>query len=386
MKPNAVQIIRPVQGAAPAFCRLTQHGPIGAATWRRAFAALFLPAMAVLLTRAAQAEQLSLESAPPVVVKTVPPAGSADVDASLTEITVTFSKPMQDGTWSWSTWGEENFPETTGAPRYLADGRTCMLPVKLQPGKFYATWLNSDRFHNFKDRAGHAAVPYLFSFTTAGGGGGGGAGGGGGGGGADGGQADSLLNDQQRAILAWTDRQFRSFFDRRNFSGWSDKERADLEGKSLDALNGPRNQEYYQAIGTLAALRSQKAVKPLLAIAADRAEKDCRDRWMAIRALGIIGDKQVVAELIPLVYHGNTNTRWWAQISLVRLTGQNFGSDWPAWTNWWNNQGGQPPVTSEIVRWWSGQPEPDKLAETLTASDHKFLEQIGPKPTAAEKQ
>jgi hypothetical protein len=336
----------------------------------------------------------------------VPVAGSADVDPGVTEIRVTFSKPMEDGTWSWSTWGEENFPETTGKTHYLADGRTCVLPVKLQPGKFYATWLNSDSFQNFKDRAGHPSVPYLFTFKTASAGGGGGGGGGSAGGGSSfaaggfgggsgfggaggaggGGGPDSLLNKDQRAILDWTDRQFRSFFDRRTFNGWSEKERADLEAKSLDALSGPRNQEYYQAIGTLAALRSRKAVGPLLAIAADRAEKDCRDRWMAIRALGIIGDKQVIAELIPLVYHGNTNTRWWAQISLVRLTGQNFGSDWQAWSNWWNNQGGQPPATAEIIRWWKGQPEPDKLAETLATNDRKFLEQIGPKPPAAEKQ
>jgi hypothetical protein len=328
-----------------------------------------------LATAAAKAEDLTLQSARPVVVKTVPPAGAADVDAGLTEIKVIFSKPMQDGSWSWSTWGEENFPKTTGNPRYLPDGRTCVLPVKLQPGKFYATWLNSDKFHGFQDRDGRAAVPYLLSFVTSETVSGPRATGSG---------PDALLNDQQRAILAWTDRQFRSFFDLRTFSGWSEKERADLEAKSIDTLNGPRNQDYYQAIGTLAALRSQKAVQPLLAIAADRAEKDCRDRWMAIRALGIIGDKQVVPELIPLVYHGNVNTRWWAQISLVRLTGQNFGSDWREWANWYNTQSGQAPLKPEIIRWWKDQPAPGRLAETLADSDRKFLQDIAPKPTEAE--
>ena len=130
-------------------------------------AALIAATMAALPASPALADELSLQSAPPVVVKTVPVAGAADVSPALTEIKVTFSKPMEDGSWSWSTWGEENFPETTGEPRYLADGRTCVLPVKLKPGKFYATWLNSDKFHNFKDRTGRPAVPYLFSFETA---------------------------------------------------------------------------------------------------------------------------------------------------------------------------------------------------------------------------
>lgn len=651
----------------------------------------------------ALAAEISLESAPPVVVKTAPVAGATDVDPTLTEIRVTFSKPMQDGSWSWSTWGEENFPEMVGQPRYLADGRTCVATVKLQPGRFYATWLNSDKFKNFKDAAGRAAVPYLLTFTTA----------------ADGvqgtrapaaiiaeavatisqsaegdprvadalaklravpepqavtglisyldstqdtvrraaiyilwrgnfkditpaiaplqklldhsedltrgmaalalgqnkagaslealmkmarkdksgyarrcaayalgllgdGRAEpalkaalndtevmvrnnaqaaldmlkatkslsppaskfsdrssavftpvvetvlksperrvaelldvdtgqratstnfgendrethawireykldllgvvergqiavlchdvvvppapaksfdnltaeqvrtnwhlaqgepnkitalspatdqtdtwyfrtredgygilqilgenadppgvkiryklvqtsagsgagasdtflTLLNDDQRAVLAWTDRQFRSFFDARTFEGWSAEERAALEKKLMDALNGPRSTEYYQAINSLAALRSAKALPRLREIAHDRADKNNRDRWMAIRALGMIGEKADVPELIHLVYHGNQNTHWWAQISLVRLTGQNFGGDWNAWGQWWNKENGQPPYQPEIIRWWNGQPEPDKLADALAESDAKFLDGIKPK-------
>jgi hypothetical protein len=47
------------------------------------------------------ASDLSLESAPPVVIKTVPVAGATDVDPALAEIRVTYSKAMQDGDWSW---------------------------------------------------------------------------------------------------------------------------------------------------------------------------------------------------------------------------------------------------------------------------------------------
>jgi hypothetical protein len=39
--------------------------------------------------------------------------------------------------------------------------------VRLQPGRCYAIWLNSDRFKNFKDAGGIPAVPYLLTFTTA---------------------------------------------------------------------------------------------------------------------------------------------------------------------------------------------------------------------------
>ena len=109
--------------------------------------------------------------------------------------------------------------------------------------------------------------------------------------------------------------------------------------------------EYYQAINTLAALKSRKAAPALLQIAADRAEKDNRDRWMAIRALGVIGDKTGVPEFIHLTYHPNTNTRFWALITLVRLTGENFGTDWEAWGKWWNARSGQPPFKPEKIAW-----------------------------------
>ena len=665
--------------------------------------------------------KISLASAPPVVVKTVPVAGTTNVDPALAEIRVSYSKAMRDGSWSWSTWGEENYPETTGSPHYLSDGRTCVLPVNLKPGKFYAIWLNSDKFKNFKDAGDRPALPYLLTFST------GSAGSGSErrlrtlvekffagnfrditaretlewgdvvtadngnasiryqyrariwdrdtvtnnqvftfdpedkfvsvddltktarpGGGTAGPPAPALdpsavrtytlnkkvtdfpvnedlstpeaayavfnracasgdqaiwgrlsvesiarrfpaeakpnpvsakaanewlnaevvevniyrdgyamvfariphptkkiidirglelqsgrwlntgndavgtleearklfarrcayrdaergssdaprrqnnsarsdvgpdyalalglfgdledlpheldaafsstnlpaaqtgvrrlanlltnfnavmrgtdyqfpaamvedlvnlrraldagdwtrarelaapsdryrtqfrriaakmaevalvqrLNDDQRLVMEWTDRQFRSFFDARTFDGWSDQKRVELETQLIDALRGPQTREYYQAINTLAALRSTNALPALREIAFNRAEKDCRDRWMAIRALGIMGDKSALPELIHLVYYGNQNTHWWAQISLVRLTGQNFGSDWKAWGEWWNRQGGRPPFNPEIIRWWSGQPEPDKLAESLAEADRKFLSGI----------
>ncbi len=111
-------------------------------------------------------EHLNVTLVAPVVIRTIPQSGSDDVDPALDEIRVTFSKPMEDGSWSWSTWSPETFPETAGAPHYLADRRTAVLPVKLKPDKSYALWINSDRFQNFQDQEGRSAVPYLLVFQT----------------------------------------------------------------------------------------------------------------------------------------------------------------------------------------------------------------------------
>ena len=101
-----------------------------------------------------------------MVVRTVPMAGGAGVDPALTEIRATYSKPMQDGSWSWSIWNEENYPETIGEPRYLSDGCTCVLPVNLKPDKVLRHLANNGKFKRFTDTNGKPAVPYLLTFRT----------------------------------------------------------------------------------------------------------------------------------------------------------------------------------------------------------------------------
>lgn len=108
----------------------------------------------------------SVDSMPPVVVKTVPQSGAKNVVAGTVKIEVTFSKEMMDGSWSWSSAWANSSPEGVGKPSYDAARRTCTLTVKLEPGRSYGYWINSDRFQNFKDKGGKPAVPYLLVFET----------------------------------------------------------------------------------------------------------------------------------------------------------------------------------------------------------------------------
>ncbi len=115
---------------------------------------------------AASGDESILADQPPVVVETQPIAGTRDVQPGETEIRVRFSKEMADGSWSWSTAWQNSTPESIGPPHYLADQRTCVMKVRLEPGRTYAWWLNSDKFKNFTDLAGRPAVPYLLIFQT----------------------------------------------------------------------------------------------------------------------------------------------------------------------------------------------------------------------------
>jgi len=109
-----------------------------------------------------------IDNMAPVVVKTVPEAGTKDVAPGEMEIKITFSKDMTDQSWSWATAWQDSSPESIGKPHYDADHRTCIMKVKLEPNKTYGWWINSQKFHGFQDTQNHAAIPYFFVFKTRG--------------------------------------------------------------------------------------------------------------------------------------------------------------------------------------------------------------------------
>ncbi len=111
-------------------------------------------------------EQLSVKTAPPVVIKTFPKAGDDKVDPNIKQIRVTYSKEMMDKSWSPTQISSDLFPEVGGDLYYDKDKCTFVMPVKLKPGSTYAVMLNSQKYRNFKDKQGRPAMPYLLVFET----------------------------------------------------------------------------------------------------------------------------------------------------------------------------------------------------------------------------
>jgi len=105
----------------------------------------------------------------PKVVRTVPDAGSRDVDPGLALITVEFNVPMADGSWSW-VGGGESFPGVEGKRPYFETEYIAVLPVRLEPSHDYRLSINSSKHTNFTSREGEPAAPYVFEFTTGAGG------------------------------------------------------------------------------------------------------------------------------------------------------------------------------------------------------------------------
>ncbi len=182
----------------------------------------------------------------------------------------------------------------------------------------------------------------------------------------------TCLTDAQRLYAQWTEQHFRQVLNRSADANGPQATPTEREPVWLQMLDGLKGRDLCEPINGLAAIGSRDAVPQLLAIAVDRTEEDNRTRWMAVRALGLIGDESVVPDLIHLLYHYNQNTRFWAQISLARLTGVRLGPDWQAWGRWWNEQGGNPPFHAERVQWTTNPQWADPALQE--ESDQRFIE------------
>jgi bla regulator protein BlaR1 len=107
------------------------------------------------------------DQGPPQIVSTTPEVGATEIDPAITEITVKFDRDMGGG-FSWTGGGPDYPPTPTGQKATWRDKRTCVLPVKLEAGRYYRVGINSTSYQNFRSAAGVPARPSAVYFTTRG--------------------------------------------------------------------------------------------------------------------------------------------------------------------------------------------------------------------------
>lgn len=123
------------------------------------------PSAIYFTTKGASAE-LKRRVSKPEIVALSPLNGAKDVDASLTELKVTFSVPMGDG-FSWTGGGPEFPTIPEGKKPFWTDGnKVCVLPVELKPGSTYRLGLNSPSHKNFQGAGGVPLDPVVYTFKT----------------------------------------------------------------------------------------------------------------------------------------------------------------------------------------------------------------------------
>jgi hypothetical protein len=100
----------------------------------------------------------------PKVVAITPAIGDTNVDPSLKEIKVTFSRRMGSG--FAFVGGGPKFPETRGRASYDKTRKIVTLPVKLKPNWDYEFWLNRGKFDTFRSEEGVRLKSVHVTFRT----------------------------------------------------------------------------------------------------------------------------------------------------------------------------------------------------------------------------
>jgi hypothetical protein len=122
--------------------------------------------LSIYFTTQGAAKELVDRVGVPKIVAMIPASGAEDVDPSITEIKVTFDRPMGTG-MSW-TGGGEKFPDIPEGQiaSWSKDGLTCTLPVKLITQHEYQIGINSPSHQNFASSWGVPLEPVRYVFKT----------------------------------------------------------------------------------------------------------------------------------------------------------------------------------------------------------------------------
>lgn len=107
------------------------------------------------------------KSSYPQIVETIPKIGEKAVSTSLKEISIRFDRDMSKG-MSWTGGGPDLPTVDKGNKPHWTDARTCVLPVKLEKGKYYRVGINSKSNQNFRSQDGVPVPPAAIYFTTEG--------------------------------------------------------------------------------------------------------------------------------------------------------------------------------------------------------------------------
>ena len=176
-------------------------------------------------------------------------------------------------------------------------------------------------------------------------------------------QSYAKADPDVQEYIRWTAKNFGRgglWLPENAFEKLSAEEREQKVAYIEGVLKGEYGRQLCEVLAQAGALKDKRLLPGVMKAAAYYREDgnyDCRAKWMAVAALGRIGDESAVPLLVSLIDHGNQNTRMWARASLVRITGQNLGTEKKAWGDWWNGAKKQPPITEEQMTPWKA---PDK--------------------------
>ncbi len=101
----------------------------------------------------------------PKIIKMFPENNAEDVDPNISQVYLTFDRPMGGG-MAWASQDNETALDSDGKTFWTEDRRTCVMPVHLKADKTYVALLNCKPFIGFRSEEGVASESVFYTFST----------------------------------------------------------------------------------------------------------------------------------------------------------------------------------------------------------------------------
>ena len=127
----------------------------------------------------------------------------------------------------------------------------------------------------------------------------------------------------------------------------SEKQKNAMIKQWLQDVQGLDYEKALRAVTALGDVKANNAGVVLTKVASDEGG-DNRIKWIAVRGLAKIADRETVPILITLIDHYNKNVRTYAKVALAEISGQFFGNSKEQWQKWWeeNKQKDAKPISN----------------------------------------
>lgn len=188
-------------------------------------------------------------------------------------------------------------------------------------------------------------------------------------------------SEEVKEYIRWTAKTFGKhdlWLPENAFDSLAAQEREEKVQYCLNVLDGEYGRHQCQALATAGVLKDPRLLPGVVKAATyhvEGANYDCRAKWIAVEALGRMGDVSAAHHLVKLLDFGNVNTRTWAQASLVRLSGENHGADKKAWGQWWNATGHEPKLSDSDLE---DQSPPEQAPPSVPAGEEGSVPNLTP--------
>ena len=145
----------------------------------------------------------------------------------------------------------------------------------------------------------------------------------------------SLLDFSTRTALGSFEMYYEEKYHKATgYDAASQKQKDAMVEQWIQEIHGLDYEKAVLATAAIGDVKARKAIAVLTEVATAKG-RDNRIKWIAVRGLAKIADRETVPVLIGLIDHYHKNIQTYAKVALAEITGQFFGDSKEQWLKWW---------------------------------------------------